>query len=441
MFSGFGVLYMYDLIVLGGGPAGYGAALQAAANGLKVLLIEKEKVGGLCLASGCIPTKSLLKQAKDFAAKGEGLFDMEKAIIEAQKAQKLLYDELSSRLAKSGVCVIEGFGELIGAGVVMVEGREYKGGSILVATGTKAWFPDIAGLESTVCVGPDDFKSLKEVPEHVAVIGGGVSGIEYASFFAMIGSKVSVIENEDEVLGHLGSEFGKRLRRYMKDVEFILGADITGFKEGGINYTDGHGKSEILKTDLIIAAWGRSACTEACEKSGMVFEHGWVAVDANLETSIKGVFAAGDLTGITHLANSAEYMGRWFADHMSGAEEGAFDMPVEASVVYGDPEIASCGWTEAELKAGGVEYSATTVMMSGNSRCVAEGESRGFCKLICEKSSRRILGVHLMGPSVSEIIAVALVWLDNGFTVGQALKSRMPHPGVAEILQSGLESL
>lgn len=440
---------MYDLAIIGGGPAGYVAAERAGAAGLKVILFEKNELGGVCLNEGCIPTKALLCCAKtyDHAQHGKAFgvnaenvsFDFSKMMERKTRVVRRLVGGVKAKMKAANADVVKEVATIEGRSQ---EGFEIKCGeeqyvsrNVLLCTGSSAFVPPIPGLaESDAVVTNREILALEERPESLVVIGGGVIGMEFASFFNSIGTKVTVIEMLPEILGGLDSEISATLRGlYAKrGVEFHLNCKVTAVEGGTVVYQTPEGAVEKVSGDRILVSVGRRANVKGIglENIGVEFDRG-VKVDDHMRTNIPGVYAAGDITGFSLLAHTASREAEVAVANILGGDE---KMSYEAipGVVYTNPEVAGVGLTEDKADGAGV----LKLPMAYAGRYVAENEDiTGLCKIIYDKASGRVLGMHMLGSPCSEIIQSGCIAVETGMTVEQLRKIVFPHPSVSEIIK------
>ena len=366
---------MYDLIILGGGPAGYNAAERAAHGGLKTLLIEGRALGGVCLNEGCIPTKTLLYSAKiyDYAKHGPeygvtfsgAVIDHEAVIDRKGRVVKMLVGGIGASLKRAGVEVVTAYGEILGRDAegftVKAGDTEYKGAKLLICTGSTASVPPIPGLREAVACGfamtNREILDMKKVPEKLVVIGGGVIGLEMASYFNSIGVKVTVIEMLDHIAGPTDGEIGKILyKNYVKKgVTFLLGAKVTSVGTDCVNY-ELNGKQESAKADAVLVSIGRRAMTQGIglESIGVLTERGAIVTNEKMETNVAGVWAAGDVNGKSMLAHTAYREGEVAVNNMLGKADRVNYNAIPA-VIYTNPEVASVGETTETVAAKGLD--------------------------------------------------------------------------------------
>ncbi len=447
----------YDLAVIGGGPGGYEAALEAAGvYGMKVVLIEKDAIGGTCLNHGCIPTKVLLHAADlyrqmnecdRFGLCAEGVsFDMKK--IQARK--KEVTDSLRSGIAlmmkQKKVEVVEGTGRIAGPHIVEAETpdgeiRRIDAKFILIATGSAASLPPIPGADLPGVVTSDALLEKDRLFNHLLIIGGGVIGMEFASVYNAFGAKVTVLEALPRIIANLDKELSQSLKMLMKKrgVTILTGTRVEEIRSAG----DGTGLLECVYTekdaaqtvtaDGILICTGRRPVTEGLFSADCMpeTEKGRILTDAYGQTAIPGVYAIGDVTGGMMLAHAATAMGKNAVAHMNGAK-APVNLQVIPSCIYTDPEIASAGLTAEQAKEQGVVCKSKKIVMSANGKTVLSGQERGFIKVVYEEETHRILGAQMMCARASDIIGEFAAAISAGLTLEQMAGVIRPHPTFSE---------
>ena len=450
---------LYDLIILGGGPAGYNAAERAAEEGLKTLLFEGRALGGVCLNEGCIPTKTLLYSAKifDYAKHGpeygvsfEGAKIDHKAVVERKgRVVKMLVGGIGAALKKAGVTVVSENAKITGRDgegfTVTAAGTEYKGKKLLVCTGSTAAVPPIPGLRESVASGfaktNREILEMTTVPKKLVVIGGGVIGLEMASYFNSIGSKVTVIEMLDHIAGPTDREISSILQKnYMKrGVEFLLQAKVTSVEKDGVCF-EKDGKAQKAEADCVLVSIGRRAMTAdiGLETIGVKVERGAIVTNERCETNIAGVWAAGDVNGKLMLAHTAYREGEVAVNNMVGKRDEVHYESIP-SVIYTNPEVASVGETSESVKEKGLDAKTLSLTLKYSGRYVAENEGGdGIVKLIVDKEHRNLIGVHMIGNYASEIIYGAAMMVEKKMRVDNIKKFVFPHPSVCEVIREGI---
>ena len=444
----------FDIAIIGGGPAGYTAAERAGANGLRAVLFEKKAIGGVCLNEGCIPTKTLLYSAKILdsikSASKYGIsaespsFDLTKIMSRKEKTVKMLTGGVKMTVNSYGVTIVEkeAFieGEENGLIRIICDGERYEVKYLLVCTGSDTVIPPIPGLSEVSYWTSKEALEIKELPETLVVIGGGVIGMEFASFFNSMGVKVYVVEMMPEILGVMDKETSSMLRtEYAKrGVTFYLNAKVIEVKPEGV-VIEKDGKASTIKTEKILLSVGRKAniTNVGLDKLNIELHRNGVKVDEYLQTSHPGVYACGDITGYSLLAHTAIREAEVAINHILGVED-RMNYNSVPGVVYTNPEVAGVGKTEEELKASGEYYNLVKIPMTYSGRFVAENETgNGLCKLLTNVNGQ-IIGCHLVGNPASEIIVIAGIAVEHGYTVDEFKKTVFPHPTVGEAIHESL---
>ena len=445
----------YDIAIIGGGPAGYNAAEKAAINGLKTVLFEKNAIGGVCLNEGCIPTKTLLYSAKLLdnmkgafkygILEGEQAgFDLGKIISRKDKVVKKLTGGVKMKLTSSGVEIVEGVATLLGEKSdkirISCNEVEYVVKYVLVCTGSDTIIPPIKGLADVAYWTSKEALEIKELPKSLVIIGGGVIGIEFASFFNSMGVKVTVIEMMPEILGAMDKETSAMLRKEYakKGIDFHLNTKVTEVSPEGVTI-EKDSKTSIINADRILLSVGRKANTDKVGLSNLSVEilRNGVKVNEYMQTSHPRVYACGDITGYSMLAHTAIRESDVAVNHILGIDD-PMSYKAIPGVVYTNPEIAGIGKTEEELKAAGTYYQVLKLPMAYSGRFVAENElGNGLCKLIIDEEAK-IIGCHMLGNPASELITIAGMAIEQGLTVDDFRKVVFPHPTVSEIIHESL---
>ncbi len=414
----------YDLIVLGGGPGGYRAAERAGALGKSVLLVEKAHLGGVCLNRGCIPTKSLLHSAKlykhsvngaKFGVKVQGVeFDLPAAMNWKNTVIATLRKGIAYQMKRFGVEVVEGDGSLVDAKTIDVAGTRYHGDNSIIATGSSPFILPIEGIDRDDVVTSSEILEIESLPSSIVIIGGGVIGMEFASFFSSLGVEVHVVEMLDEIVPVLDGDIATALRKACKTINFHLGARVQKIDDRGVHFLK-DGNVTTIKSDLTLMSVGRRPNVEGLgfDSAGIDYTNKGILVDEGLRTNLPGVYAAGDVTGKSLLAHSAYRMGDVAVKNLFGdGDRMRYD--AIPSVVYTIPEAASCGLTEAGAAARGIETQTATLPMRVNGRFLAEygAKEPGFCKVVVDAAGGRLLGAHMFGGGCSEHILGASAMLE-----------------------------
>ncbi len=450
---------LYDLLIIGGGPAGYVGAERAAHAGLKTLLIEKRKLGGVCLNEGCIPTKALLYSAKicdnakhgaKYGVTAENVkLDHAAAMKRKDKVVRTLVAGVQAGVKGSGATVVEGEAKILGRGEngykVQAGAEIFEAKRLLISTGSEAAMPPIDGLADSFAAGfamtNREILAMNEVPEKLAVIGGGVIGLEMASYFASAGSSVTVVEMLEQVGGPIDAEISALLRKNLekKGITFVLGARVTAVKNGAVVYSIG-GKEETLNADKALVSIGRRASTAALglESIGVMLERGAIVTDETMRTNIPGVYAAGDVNGKSMLAHTASREAEVAVNHMLGLKD-RMSYAAIPGVIYTNPEVGAVGETLEGAKAKGIDAKEVKLTMKYSGRYVAENEGGdGICKLVFDKAHDAIIGAHIISNYASEFIISAGMMVEKHMRVDDIKRFVFPHPTVCEIIREGI---
>lgn len=452
----------FDLIVLGGGPAGYLAGERAGHAGLRTLVIEKRALGGVCLNEGCIPSKALLYSAKvfDYAKHGEhygvtttgASIDPKKVVARKNKVVKTLVAGVTMTLKKEKVTVAEGQGLIEGkdeAGFhVRVGGTVYTGKKLLVATGSEPVIPPIPGLREAVDSGfgltNREILDLETIPASLVVIGGGVIGLEMASYFNSVGSKVTIIEMLDHIAGNTDREIAGILQKNYekKGIVFRLGCKVTSLGKDFVAF-ESNGKAEKIEAEKVLVSIGRRPVTRGfgLETLGVGMDRAAIRTNEFGETNIPGLYAAGDVNGRIMLAHTAYRESEVIVNNLTGKKDRVRYTTIP-SVIYTNPEVASVGETEESAKEKGCDARTVTVSMRYAGRYVAENEGGdGICKLVVDQQHSRLLGVHMIGSYCSEMIYGAALMIETELRIDDLKELVFPHPTVSEVIREALFSI
>lgn len=450
---------IYDLIVLGGGPAGYLAAERAGAAGLAVCLIEKNKIGGVCLNEGCIPSKTLLNSAKiyDYAMHGQKYgvtadhvqIDQAAVVARKNKVVRSLVAGVRNTLKTNKVMVKEGSGQILGRenGVIRVAVKDevFEGSRLLIATGSETVVPPIPGVREGLADGTvltnREILDLQEIPPTLVVVGGGVIGLEMACYYHTCGSKVTVIEMLDHIAGAADREMTALLQKIFtkKGMTFHLGCQVTGVGNGMVTYTD-QGESKQAEAARVLLSVGRRPVTRGfgLENLNVLVERGRIVTDAQGLTNVPGVYAAGDVNGIWMLAHAAYREAEVAVNTIIGKKD-RMRYQAMPSVLYTNPELAFVGETEETCREKGLNYRKVVLPMTYSGRYMAENEGgEGVIKLLIENGRERVLGCHLLGSYASEIILEAGFLIETEMKISDIKEFVFPHPTVGEIIREAL---
>ena len=449
----------YDLLIIGGGPAGYRAAERAGHKGMSVVLFEARSLGGVCLNEGCMPTKTLLYSAKIYDyAKGGGekygvtatgaAIDHAKVIARKDKVVKTLVSGVAMQMKGAKVTVVAAPAKVTGKNaegfVVTAEGKEYVGKKLIIASGSVAAVPPIPGLKESVAAGISltnrEILDLKEVPKKLIVLGGGVIGLEMASYFNSIGSEVTVVEMMDRIGGPTDPEISECLKGLYekKGVKFMLKTKAVAVNGGKLSVENSDGKAEI-EADKILVAVGRRPNTAdmGYENIGLYMERGAIKTDDEMKTNVSGVFAVGDVNGKSMLAHTA-YREAEVAVNIIAGEKDRMEYNAIPAVIYTNPEVSSVGETEETAKAKGLKYKVVKLPLQFAGRYIAENEGgNGFLKMIFDPD-KVLIGAAVIGNPSSEMIFGMAIAITRKLNCNDMAKVVFPHPTVGEIFREAL---
>ena len=457
----------FDLLMIGGGPGGYVAAIRAAQLGLDVACVETEKLGGVCLNIGCIPTKALLTSAllvnevKDAKKHGISMAELSVDLGPAQERSRKVADQLNRGVTmlfkKNKVTHIEGYGRLAGKGKVEVETGDgststYEAKHILLATGSRPRSLPFLEIDGEKIWSSDDALFAKEAPETLAIVGAGAIGMEFADIFEAYGSKVTILEALDRVLPVEDKDISAQMEKAFKKrgMDIHTGARLEkaepGKKGVTLTFKDKKGETQTLTVDRVLSAVGRIPNTEdlGLDKAGVkLTERGnFIEVDQWMRTNVEGVYAVGDCAGGPLLAHKASHEGIVCVEKIAGEAHGPVDYANIPNCTYCHPEVASVGLTEEQAREQGHDIEVGKFPWVGNGRALAHGDADGFIKVIRDKKYSEILGAHIIGPHATELIAEFVLGRHLESTVEEMEKAIHPHPTLSEaVAEAALAAL
>lgn len=449
-----------DLIVIGGGPGGYVAAIRAAQLGARVCLIEKDRLGGTCLNRGCIPTKALYRNAEiintlrnidEFGISIPGFdIDIEKVHCRKQCIIDQLVGGVTQLLKANNVEVINGIAVFRDKNTVEVSREdgstsELSANNFIIATGSASAIPPIEGADQEGIYTSEDILNFKSIPSSLAVIGGGVVGMELACVFNAMGTKVSVVEYMPNILGPTDSDITKRLTAALKKkgMNINLSTKVNKIEKsfnGYVVYGEGKKGDVKIEAEKVLISVGRVPVVSGLnlEAIGIDYDRKGIKVDSYCETNVKGIYAVGDVNGKIMLAHVASHQGIIAAERIMGADSSALNYVVP-SCIFVFPEIASAGLTEDEAKRQGLPYKISKFMFGANGKALALGEGEGFIKVIAVDDA--IVGVHIMGPHASDLIHEGTLAIANNIKVGQIKNTIHAHPTLSEVFLEAVMGL
>lgn len=442
----------FDAVVVGGGPGGYECAIRLSQNGLKTALVEEAELGGTCLNRGCIPTKTLLHSADIYhdakngapfgVNMGELTFDYAKIIERKNAVAKQLSNGVAFLEKNHGVTVFASHATLADRNTVeLANGETLQCDHLIVATGSSPARIPIPGVDLPGVVDSTGLLNMTTCPKHIIIVGGGVIGVEFATFFYRLGVPVTIVEMLDRVLGPLDKDITDFVEAELKrcGVELVLGVRVESIEAGlKVNYAAvKDGAKGSVEGDVVLMAGGRAPNTKGIglEKLGVRMDRkGFVEIDGLCRTNVPGVYAIGDINGKMQLAHVASAQGLLVADHIAGKPCKQLNYNRIPSCVYCNPETAMVGLTEEQARATGREIGTGTFNLSGNGKALTMGENKGLVKFVYDKATDEILGFHVIGPRATDLAAEVAAVMECEGTVAEIGRTVHPHPTVSEVV-------
>lgn len=451
----------YDVVVIGAGPGGYVAAIKAAKLGLKTAIIEERRVGGTCLNRGCIPAKAMIhasslyremQEAERFGISASDVtYDYGKIVAYKEETTDKLVQGVEQLLKANGVDVYDGKGTLLEEKKVRIRKEQedvvLEGENIILASGSKPLILPIPGMDRERVLTSDALFAMKEAPKSLIIIGGGVISVEFATVYANLGCKITILEAMPKLVPNMDKEISQNLKMILKK----RGIDIhTSAAVQGVTAEDGtctchyieKDQEQEVTADYVLCAVGRCPNTDGLfgENVKPDMERGRVLVNANFESSIPGVYAIGDLIFGVQLAHAASAQGIVVAEKLAG-KEPSIDLSIVPGCVYTDPEIASAGMTEDQAKENGIAVKCGKFIMSANGKSIITQEERGFIKVVADEATGKVLGAQMMCARATDMIGEFVTAITNGLTVEQMLRGMRSHPTYNEGIGEALEEL
>lgn len=438
----------YDIIVVGGGPAGYYAAIRGAQLGGKIAIVEKSEFGGTCLNVGCIPTKTYLKNAeildgiKHAAGRGINLastnytIDMDKTVDFKNSVVKKLTSGVSGLLRANKVKMYNGLGQVNPDKTVTIGSETIKGRNIILATGSKVSRINIPGIDSKLVLTSDDILDLREMPKSLAVMGGGVVGIELGLVWASYGVDVTVIEMADRIIPAMDKEVSTELQKILskKGMKIKTSVGVSEIVEENNQLTLKLNNGEEVVAEKALLSIGRVPQMNGLENLNLEMDRNRIKVNEYQETSIPGIYAPGDVNGTKMLAHAAYRMGEVAAENAMRGNTRKANLQFTPAAVYTHPEVAMVGITEEDARAKYGDILIGKNSFTGNGRAIASNEDQGFVKVIADAKFHEILGVHIVGPAAAEMINEAATIMESELTVDELLLSIHGHPTFSEVM-------
>ena len=444
----------FDVVVLGAGPGGYVAAIRAAQLGLKTAIIEKDSVGGVCLNWGCIPSKSLLRNAEvlnlvnnaeEFGITFENLtYDFSKAISRSREVVDKLTSGVQYLLNKNQVELIEGTGKLTEPHEIEIleNNRKFTSDNIIIATGARQRDIDSMPIDHHIVINSRDALSMSEIPDDITIIGAGATGVEFAHIYRSYGAKVTLVEMMDRIIPNEDSEISDLLRKSFAEREIAIKVGVTVKSIQASNGTAlvtlvANGEEHLITSDKVLVAVGVQPNTDGIglEGAGITTDKGFISIGENMETNVSGVYAIGDVTGKMLLAHVATAQAVTAVEYIAGLNPAPIDYHLLPRAIYCEPQVASFGMTEAQAKDHGIETQIGRFPFSASGKAIALGHTEGIVKLVIDPEIGEILGAHMIGPEVTELLAeLSMTKLLEGTTTELGWLVH-PHPTISETLK------
>lgn len=440
----------YDVIVVGGGPGGYTAAIRLADLGKKVAIVEENSLGGTCLNRGCIPTKvyahaaeliNSIKSANDFGIAAEYNLDIDKMRKKKERVVKRLVAGVGYLMKSHNIDVINGKATFLDKNTIQVD-KKYTAENFIIATGSKTFVPPIPGTDDPGMMISDKALELENVPERIVIVGAGIIGLEFANIYSTLGSKVTVIEMLPELLPMIDRDIADIMQKALrnKKIDLHLNSKVERIEAGPAVVYSENGTSLKVDCDAVLMAVGRVANVNGIENLGLEMDRKGIKVDLHMKTSIDNIYAIGDVTGGIQLAHVASYEGIIAAHNIAGEAKEA-DLNAVPSCVYTEPEIAWVGLNEKQAKEKYGEIKIGTFPYSALGRAMTMGESEGLIKIIAEGKYNQIVGMQIIGKDATEMIHEGVLAVKEEFTAEELADTIHAHPTLSEGIKEAAEDI
>lgn len=441
-----------DLIIIGAGPGGYETAHYAASRGLTVTILESQELGGTCLNRGCIPTKTLcknadvvnqIKEADVYGISNAGYtVDFPKMIARKNEVVSQLREGVALALKHPGITLVQGEAVIVSPRIVLCRGEEYECDNMIIATGSMPKLLPVEGAEMPFVLTSDEILDMQELPKSLCIIGGGVIGLEFASIFNSFGVEVTIVEFCKEIVPNFDGDIAKRLRQALikKGIVVNVGAAVTSIRDSGngmalISYEQ-KGKQLQLQSEKVLMAVGRAPCVpQGLTAAGVEFSSRGICVDDNMKTNVPGVYAIGDVNARCMLAHAASFQGKRAVNAILG-ECDNIRLDIMPSAIFTSPEVSMVGITEAYCKENGIDVVVKKSFFRANGKAVAMNETDGILKMVVSADTRKVLGCHILGAHAADLIQEVAALMNCDKTIDDLKDMVHAHPTLSEVVLS-----